>query len=153
VADRIREAGSVAVHIRRLHGISAEGKKVDGRYGGDAAQVPVSEYYRRSMEHMQQSRGGVSAFVFADAPEWAQENVHFDCPTTYVSHNGCDRDYEDLLLMAACRDHIIANSSFSWWGAWLGTAQDKIVCAPQNFSPYRDRRPLKDVYPSGWIVI
>jgi hypothetical protein len=79
--------------------------------------------------------------------------MRFDCPTIFVSHNGPDRDYEDLYLMAACRDHVIANSTFSWWGAWLGQAPDKIVCAPRNFSPYQGMRPLSDVYPSSWTVI
>jgi hypothetical protein len=153
LADRIRAESSVAVHVRRLHGFSAHGRKVTGRYGGEAAQMPVADYYRRSLDHIRGVRGPVHAFIFADAPDWARDNLRFDCPATYVSHNHAERDYEDLFLMSACRDHIIANSSFSWWGAWLSTAPGKMVCAPKNFSPYRNMRPLRDVYPPDWIVI
>ena len=152
LAARIRAEGGVAVHVRRLHGFSASGLKVVGRYGGEA-QMPVNDYYRRSLDHIGRARGRVHAFIFADAPDWARENIRFNCPTTYVSHNLAERDYEDLFLMSACRDHIIANSSFSWWGAWLSTAPGKIVCAPKNFSPYRNMRPLRDVYPPDWVVI
>jgi len=153
LAERIRGEGGVAVHVRRLHGISAHGAKVEGRYGGPPAHVSLTEYYRRSVDHVRRCRGSASLFVFADSPQWARENMHFDCPTTFVSHNGPDRDYEDLYLMATCRDHVIANSSFSWWGAWLGQIPDKIVCAPRNFSPYQGMRPLSDVYPSSWTVV
>ena len=153
VAARIQAEGGVAVHVRRLHGVSARGTKVEGRYGGEAAHVSPADYYRRSMERILRARGSASVFVFADAPEWAEKNIRFDCPTTFVSHNGPERDYEDLLLMATCRDHVIANSTFSWWGAWLGRAADKIVCAPRNFSPYQGMRALSDVYPPSWVVI
>jgi hypothetical protein len=153
VAARIREEAGVAVHIRRLHGFSAGGVKVEGRYGGEAADISQREYYRRSVDQISRSRGRVSVFVFADSPEWARENIRFEWPTCYVSHNGPERDYEDLLLMATCRDHVIANSSFSWWGAWLGESADKIVCAPRNFSPYQAMRPLRDVYPPSWVVM
>ena len=153
MVGRIREEGGVAVHIRRLHGFSAHGTRVEGKYGGEASHATLSEYYRRSVEHIRSVRGPVNVYVFADSPEWAAENVRFDCPTTYVSHNGQDRDYEDLLLMATCRDHVIANSTFSWWGAWLAQAEDKIVCAPRNFSPYQGMRVLLDVYPPSWVVL
>jgi hypothetical protein len=153
IMGRIRTEGGVAVHIRRLHGYSAHGTRVEGKYGGEAAHMSLAEYYRRSIEYIRGVRGSISAYVFADSPEWAAENVRFDCPTTYVSHNREDRDYEDLLLMATCRDHVIANSSFSWWGAWLGQTQDKIVCAPRNFSPYQGMRVLLDVYPPSWVVM
>jgi Glycosyl transferase family 11 len=153
LADMIRTKNSVAVHVRRLHGVSADGAKVLGRFGGTAAQVSQYDYYRKAMSIIESRRKGVCAFVFADSPEWARENVGFECPTTYVTHNGPDRDYEDLFLMSACRDHVIANSSFSWWGAWLGEHSDKLVCAPKNFSPYKGMRPLRDVYPAKWIVV
>jgi hypothetical protein len=153
LAAQIRESGGIAVHVRRLHGVAAHGTKVEGRYGGEAAHISLNEYYRQAVNGITEKRGGGTVFVFADSPEWAQENIRFDCATTYVSHNGSERDYEDLFLMASCRDHVIANSSFSWWGAWLGEASDKIVCAPKNFSPYRGMRPLRDVYPPSWVVI
>jgi hypothetical protein len=153
LADVIRGKNSVAVHVRRLHGVSAGGEKVAGRFGGSAAHVSQDAYYREAIKLIESKRDDVCAFVFADSPDWARENIRFECPTTYVSHNGPDRDYEDLFLMSICQDHVIANSSFSWWGAWLGQRPDKLVCAPRNFSPYKGMRPLSDVYPAAWIVM
>ena len=66
--------------------------------------------------------------------------------------NGPDRDYEDLYLMSLCRHHIIANSSFSWWGAWLGAHDGTVVCAPANFTPHPGPH-IPDAYPSDWMVI
>jgi hypothetical protein len=153
LADTIRARNAVAVHVRRLHGVSAGGAAVAGRHGGAAAQVSTDGYYREAIKLIESRRDSVSAFVFADSPEWARENIRLGCPTTYVTHNGSNRDYEDLFLMSVCRDHIIANSSFSWWGAWLGERADKFVCAPKNFSPYKGMRPLRDVYPATWMVV
>ena len=61
---------------------------------------------------------------------WAKENIRFDNPVSYIDHNGPERAYEDMRLMSLCKHHIIANSSFSWWGAWLCHNKDKIVIAP-----------------------
>jgi hypothetical protein len=71
-------------------------------------------------------------------------------PTTYVDHNGAERDYEDLRLMTACRHHIIANSSFSWWGAWLSAHRDKIVIAPRQWF-HEPGRSSRDLIPESWL--
>jgi len=73
-------------------------------------------------------------YVFSDDPDWVRENLKFDAPTTYVVHNVGRRNYQDLPLMAACRHFIIANSTFSWWGAWLSRHTEKIVVAPRAWS-------------------
>ncbi|MCC7207906.1 MAG: alpha-1,2-fucosyltransferase [Anaerolineae bacterium] len=69
-------------------------------------------------------------FVFSDDPIWVQENLRLDFPMTCVSLNNADTAHEDLRLMSACQHHIIANSSFSWWGAWLNPNPKKVVVAP-----------------------
>ena len=71
-------------------------------------------------------------FVFSDRPDLAQESGLFPAQcTTFVSHNlGDEWAYADLWLMTLCRHHIIANSTFSWWGAWLASQPDKIIVAP-----------------------
>ena len=66
----------------------------------------------------------------------------------YVENNSEDKGYIDLYLMSLCKHHIIANSSFSWWGAWLDTASSKIVVAP---SKWLNNAPSKDVVPDKWI--
>ena len=73
-------------------------------------------------------------------------------PTTYINHNGEGKDYEDLRLMSTCKHHIIANSSFSWWGAWLATYDQQQVIAPKKWfnDPTKDYR---DIVPQSWIKI
>lgn len=73
-------------------------------------------------------------FVFSDDPVWVQENLRLDYPLTCVSLNTADTAYEDLRLMSACKHHIIANSSFSWWGAWLNPNPEKVVMAPTKWA-------------------
>jgi hypothetical protein len=69
---------------------------------------------------------------------------------TFVGHNGPAKGYEDLRLMSACRHHIIANSSFSWWGAWLSPWDDKIVVAPRQW--FRDEHiDTTHLIPENWL--
>ena len=88
--------------------------------------------------------------LFSDDIEWCRR--HLELPgaaaTSFVT--GTVDDVEDLMLMAACRDHVIANSSFSWWGAWLGTAGDKIVVAPARWAN-DPALESADRIPPGWI--
>jgi hypothetical protein len=72
-------------------------------------------------------------FIFSDDPAWAKEHLRLSHPVTHVTHNTAGKDYEDLRLMASCRHHIIANSSFSWWGAWLARDPEQIVIAPRRW--------------------
>jgi hypothetical protein len=89
-------------------------------------------------------------FVFSDDPAWAMAHLRLDHPVTFVTHNGTARDYEDLRLMSLCQHQIIANSSFSWWAAWLNPNPDKIVMAPRRWfhDPSLDTR---DLLPEKWL--
>jgi hypothetical protein len=90
--------------------------------------------------------------VFSDDPDWVADNLRFQYPTHVVRHNNADTNYEDLRLMSACRHHITANSSFSWWGAWLDPRQDSVVVAPQQW--FRtDKLDARDLVPSRWVRI
>lgn len=137
---------SVSIHLRRRHGCSATGKQVS-----NSSFVCDNQYYRQAIRHVQAVAGSPHVFVFADGPFRAGD-LDLPCPMRIVNHNGPDRDYEDLYLMSLCRHHIIANSSFSWWAAWLGAHEGTIVCAPANFTPHQGHR-VRDVYPSDWTVI
>jgi len=72
-------------------------------------------------------------YIFSDDIEWAKANISVDRPIDFLSHNDASKNYEDLRLMSQCKHHIIANSSFSWWGAWLGKNKDQIVIAPRKW--------------------
>ena len=89
-------------------------------------------------------------FVFSDEPAWVKSNLRVDVPMTCLEHNGPEKGYEDLRLMSLCRHHIIANSSFSWWGAWLSDYSGKIVIAPQKWFK-RDDIDTSDLLPESWL--
>jgi hypothetical protein len=91
-------------------------------------------------------------FVFSDDSAWAKENLHYPYPMTFVDHNDASRNYADMTLMSKCNHHILANSSFSWWGAWLNEKPGKVVVAPSRWTndPNLDTR---DLIPEGWFRI
>ena len=93
---------------------------------------------------------GCKFLIFSDDKEWCLEN--FNKENCEISHNSDAA--EDLQLMSLCDHHIIANSSFSWWGAWLGQNKDKKVIAPKEwFGPAKNEHATKDLYCKDWIVL
>jgi hypothetical protein len=144
------DPASVSIHIRKLHGYSASGKQV-GLPGFRCG----SQHYERALNQIEARTGKVHAYVFADG-RYGLEDLRLPITYRVVNHNGPERDYEDLHLMSLCRHHIIANSTFSWWAAWLGTYAGTVVCAPKNFYPHFHKLfalPVRDAYPAGWLVI
>lgn len=147
LADRLGDPGfcSVALHVRRGDYIdSPSAAKVHGscspRYYSDAVKL-VSERCLRP--HF---------FIFSDDPDWVRGNFSLEHPCTVVGHNGPDQAHEDLRLMTLCRHHVIANSSFSWWGAWLCRNDEKLVVAPTRWfadAPHDER----DVVPESWLRV
>ena len=145
IADRIRSVNAVSVHIRRGDYVTNQ-KTLD--YHGVA---PIA-YYLRAVPEVVAEVDAPHFFVFSDDPDWAKQNLALDHPCTFVSHNGADRNYEDLRLMTLCRHHIIANSSFGWWGAWLAESERQIVVAPKRW--FNDPTPnTEDLIPSEWRTV
>jgi hypothetical protein len=141
--ELISQTQSVSLHVRRGDYVA---DAVAYRYHG---VCPIS-YYDASLKLMAERVPDLHLFVFSDDIEWTQQNLRCDHPTTFVDHNGVEKDYEDLRLMANCKHHIIANSSFSWWGAWLAPYTAKTVVAPKRW--FREAGVQKgDPVPMGWI--
>ena len=111
-----------------------------------------SGYYRRCLELIRKAVGTPHLFVFSDDIHWTRRALSFDCPVTFVDHNGPEKNYENLALMSRCHHHIIANSTFSWWGAWLNARPDRIVCAPDPFFATTDRDGA-DIIPASWTRV
>ena len=143
---RIVETHSVSLHIRR------------GDYVSNAAAFKVHGtcdlgYYRRAAAYVRE-RTGVEPdlFVFSDDPDWVEANLDLPYRTHLVRDNDAFANYEDLRLMTACRHHIVANSSFSWWGAWLDGRPESITIAPTRWFAGETPNPC-DLVPQRWVLL
>ncbi|MFN8345856.1 MAG: alpha-1,2-fucosyltransferase [Spirosomataceae bacterium] len=136
----IAQCTSVSVHVRRGDYLT---RSKANRY----LRPCGLEYYHKAVDYLSQKLENPVFFVFSDDPVWAKEHLVFPFPTHHVQANAA---HEDLVLMASCRHHIIANSTFSWWGAWLNPDPDKIVIAPQKWFS-AERLDTCDLLPVSWI--
>ncbi|MFH1822839.1 MAG: alpha-1,2-fucosyltransferase [Patescibacteria group bacterium] len=143
--NKITNSESVSIHIR--HGDYLTDKKTKSVHG-----VLPLEYYHKAIEIMEKQLHHPNYFVFSDDIEWAKENLPKDIPIFFMDHNDADHNYEDMRLMSNCKYNIIANSSFSWWGAWLNSNPNKLVIAPQKW--FGDRtKETNDLIPENWVRI
>lgn len=112
-----------------------------------------SAYYDTALEKMKALQHIDKVYVFSDDIEWCREHLRFDLPAAYVGHEYKGKKFEEYLyLMAACKHFIIPNSSFAWWGAWLGTNPDKVVIVPERW--FLDSSiNTEDLIPSEWIRV
>lgn len=128
----INESNSVCVHIRR-----GDYLQVSEVYGG----ICTEEYYAAAMEKMKQAYPDCHFFLFTNDAKWVKENYKAR-NITVVEGNDEDKGYLDLYLMTLCRHFILANSSFSWWAAYLGEYKDKIIIAPDRWANNKDYRDI-----------
>jgi hypothetical protein len=144
--QQILETEAVSVHIRRGDYVSnPETNAVHGTCDLD--------YYVRAAELMKSRVGRpLRFFVFSDEPAWVRANLDLGAEMTFIEHNGPNADYEDMRLMSACKHHIIANSSFSWWGAWLNPSPNKLVVAPKRWFRTNNLSD-RDLVPTDWIRV
>jgi hypothetical protein len=141
MAKQIDSCEAVCLHIRRGSYLLPENNPVHG--------ICSLDYYFRCIELIAKAVSEPHFFIFSDEPQWARDNLKLSYPTTYVDQNNAEKDYEELRLMSLCKHHIIANSTFSWWGAWLCENTRKIVFAPQKWF-LTDVHNTKDLIPLGW---
>lgn len=142
IIELMQQGESVSVHVRRGDYVSLASASA---YHG----LCSLDYYRKALAYMAERLRAPTLFVFSDDPEWTRANLRSPYPTHYVAHNPPESAFQDLRLMSMCRHHILANSSFSWWGAWLSSNSDQIVIAPEQW--YAADRPTPDLIPSRWI--
>jgi len=141
--EQIQSTNSVCIHIRRGDYVSS---KAASEYHG----LCSIEYYQHGVEVVTESVDSPQGFVFTDDPVWVRENLSLRIPFTLVDANGPDNAHQDIWLMAACKYFIIANSSLSWWGAWLCPDKEKRVVYPARWftNPNID---TSDLFPANWI--
>ncbi len=142
LADQIRQSNAVSLHVRR----------------GDYVTSPITAahhgvcsvaYYQNAIQHIVDKVGQVVLYIFSDDTEWVRDNLKVNAPCVYVDQNRGPASYVDMQLMSLCKHHIIANSSFSWWGAWLNPSAEKIVVAPANW--FAKPMPTQDLLPAPWV--
>lgn len=141
--ERIEASDAICLHVRR--GDYVTDPSVNAFHG----LCPL-DYYHRGLEDVAGRLSRPECFVFSDDPAWVRENLKLDVPMTLVDIHGPGEAHEDLRLMAACHSYVIANSSLSWWGAWLGRRSGKRVVAPRQW--FRSAsRDASDLVPDRWV--
>jgi len=143
LTNQLKNQNSVSLHIRRGDYLAKVSLEVLGL-------IPL-EHYQNAIELINSKIPSPSFYFFSDDIQWAKEN--FQIPNaTFVSGDISKDHIEDLYLMSQCRYNIIANSSFSWWGAWLNDNPQKIVIAPKKWFN-KGPKDTQDLLPEEWINI
>ncbi|AEF53553.1 alpha-1,2-fucosyltransferase [Marinomonas posidonica] len=145
IANDIQSGHSISIHVRRGDYLTnLKAKAIHGHCSLD--------YYLKAIEFLQEKIGESRLFIFSDDPEWVSENIatRFS-DVSVIQHNRGVKSFNDMRLMSMCDHHIIANSSFSWWGAWLNPSQNKKIIAPKNWF-VTDKMNTIDLIPSSWIL-
>jgi hypothetical protein len=147
----IRSCNSVAVHIRRT----------DYKPGSFFQPMPF-DYYQRALKFIGERISSPRYFIFSDDIVWSRRQLSYLKDATFIDHNKGDDSFKDLLVMSACRNQVIANSTFSWWAAWLNDFANKTVVAPQTWfsNKWVDKKEpvypvryynTKDLLPASWV--
>ena len=137
------ETNSVSLHIRRGNYVNVD--KVNKIHG-----TCSMEYYDQAIAYIAKKVKDPHFFVFSDDIQWAKDNLVVPFPTMFVDCNDAAHDYEDLRLMQNCKHNITANSTFSWWGAWLNQNRGKIVIAPKKWFN-STKIATTDMIPQNWV--
>ena len=144
ILNKIQSCESISVHFRRGDYTK---KRVADKYGSCSVN-----YYKNAIKLIAEKIDKKpTLFIFSDDINWVKENVKFEYDTIYVDVNTGKTGYFDLELMKNCKHNVIANSSFSWWGAWLNNNPNKIIIAPKTWMKVLDND--YDIIPDSWIRI
>lgn len=145
LANQMKKSNSASIHLRRTdYLINAQAQAL-------YHFCPWS-YYQKAIKLIKTKIKKPVFFVFSDEPEWVRKNLKPEGKMIYVNHNLGKSDDQDLRLMSLCQHNIIANSSFSWWAAWLNNNQKKIIITPKKW--FNDKRIKNhDLIPDKWLQI
>ncbi len=145
MGEKMKFENSLAVHVRR----------------GDFLRLPIildwhgvleKNYYAKGIEIIRDKVDNLKIYYFSDDIDWIKKELLPEFPGEIISESISKNHYQDFYLMSQCKHNIIANSSFSWWAAWLNNHKDKKVIAPKKWF---NNAPLnyKDVIPENWIKL
>ena len=157
--DTLEGQEPIMLHVRRGNPNLTDSRGFKWSYTqcGDMHPTQTVEYYEEALSHFDDEQPVV---VFSDSIEWVKEQPFFQGDRFLLSEpeetyaDGSFTPYADLCLMSLCSHAIIANSSMSWWGAWLQANPNKKVIAPKNwFGPAYADKDTTDLYCPDWIIL
>lgn len=140
--DKLINEKTVSVHIRR------------GDYLKTKSFLGVCDinYYNEAINIIKQKVKNPQFIFFSDDIEWVKGNFKLEDKCHFVDWNKGKDSYKDMQLMSMCKHNIIANSTFSWWGAWLNENSNKIIICPKKWSN-DEKHKIEDIAPKNWILI
>ncbi len=134
---------SVSIHVRR-------GDYVSNKNANEFHGILSQDYYKKAIGVISKKVNKPRFFIFSDEIDWVKDNFDLPQNSFFVDHS--KSGIEDLRIMIECKHNIIANSSFSWWGAWLGKYEGKKVLAPKHW--FKDNSiDTSDLFPSNWHLL
>jgi len=142
ILDKILETNSVSIHVRRGDYVTLECAK---NFHGTCSL----EYYEKAIKYIAKKVKNPHFFLFSDDIDWVIKNLKIEHPFTVVDFNQ-GKGWLDLNLMKSCKHNILANSSFSWWGAWLNANPSKIVIAPKKWT---SKKAKGSIIPTEWVKL
>ena len=138
----MEEVDSVSLHIRRGDYLLPENREL---FGG----ICTLDYYRRAIDYILDKVKNPFFFIFSNDIVWVKENMNIS-NSLFITWNSGKDSWQDMFLMSKCKHNIIANSTFSWWGAWLNKNPQKIVISPSRFFNVSNN---SDIVPDTWTSI
>ena len=137
-----KDENAVSLHIRR-------GDYLQPKHWATTGSVCQLPYYQNAIAEMSRRVASPSYYIFSDDIAWVKENLPLQ-NAVYIDWNTDEDSWQDMMLMSHCKHHIICNSTFSWWGAWLNPNMDKTVIVPSRWFQHSE---APDIYPTGWIKV
>lgn len=145
LSERIKSSDSVSIHVRGGDYLSTQNQAI---FGG----ICTSQYYEEAYAYMKKKNPAGKFFLFTNDVEWTKNNIHlpYEEITMVSEEYEATEDWMDLYLMSICKDNIIANSSYSWWAAWLNPNRKKTVVCPFRWTNHQ----IDDkIFAKGWTRI
>ena len=144
LAEMMSLTNSVSLHVRRND--FANNLAINATHG-----LCSLEYYQAAIQYIAKRVECPHFFIYSDDMTWVRNNLKVDFPLQHVEHNYGIESYNDMRLISMCKHHIIANSSFSWWGAWLNPNSNAIVIAPKRW--LANDANTQDLTPQRWVKL